>query len=561
MRERLERLALGRAVLVTAFLGSAVAIDLTSVGDVSDPRNLSLLALIVLTYLMTIGYGAALRRQFPLHRLAYIQLLGDIGLATGLTLVTGGFESLFLFFFHLTIINAAIIIDRRAALIFAGITTAVMIYLATITTGWLPNPLIDLPLREATPTELFYQVSINSVAGFLIALLAGQLSARLGRAARELARRQSDIADLRALNQHILASLSSGLLTVDRDGTIIFFNSAAEQITGLDADDALGRPLEELFPHIADRAASHQHQSEASSDSISRLESPYQRPDGQSLHLGFSLSPLRNSSGEQIGRIIIFQDLSDIKDMEARMKRSERLAAVGELSAAIAHEIRNPLASISGSVEMLDQKMDSEDDQTLMKIIVREVDRLNLLISDFLDYSQPGAIDTDEQPILPILNDVVQLFRHSREFEDLQIDVEPTPDGEAIVDIDAEAIRQVYWNLLRNAAHAMEDCPGHKICLDARISDDRSTIIFGVEDDGTGVEEQAKARLFEPFFTTRDSGTGLGLATTYRLLEEQGGTIDVVEPRTLGGARFEFQLPLVEIRSTATAEAGSPQGS
>lgn len=550
MRERLERLALGRAVLVTAFLGSAVAVDATSVADVSDARNLTLLGLIVFTYLLTIGYAAALRREVSPTRLAYAQLLGDMALATGLTLVTGGFDSLFLFFFHLTIINAAIIIDRRAALFFAGLTAVALCYLATITAGWLPNPLIEIPLRDMAASEILYQISINSVAGLLIALLAGQLSARLGQAARELARRQSDIADLRALNRHILSSLSSGLLTVDNEGTIIFFNRAAEEITALQEDQVLGRPLEQLFPTFADHAS----QSDASATHESpRMESVYERPDGESLHLGFSIAPLRDSGDQRIGRIIIFQDLSDIKAMEARMKRSERLAAVGELSAAIAHEIRNPLASISGSVEMLDEQSDSEEEQMLMRIVVREVDRLNHLITDFLDYSQPGAIKTSTQSIFPILRDVVQLFRHSQEFEDLTIEVGPLPDDQPIVDIDAECIRQIYWNLLRNAAHAMEDLEGHHIQLDARIADDGATITFGVEDDGTGVDPQHRDRLFEPFFTTRDSGTGLGLATTHRLLEEMNGTIDVVEPHQLGGARFEFQLPLVEL---APAEAG-----
>ena len=542
-RERLKGLMLVRIVLVTAFLGSAVAVDINTFAALSEPRNVTLIALIVVTYLATIGYGVALAKQISPRRLAYLQLLGDLAITTILTLVTGGFDSLFLFFFHLTIINAAIVSGYRAALLVAGLTAVCMTYFAAITLGWLPHPVLDTELAAVPTSSVLYEVLVNSFAGVLIALLAGRLAKRLGRATVQLRRQQTDIADLQALNENILSSISSGLLTVDRDGVIIFFNRAAAEITGLDADEVLGRPLERLFPGLAEASARHD-----VGDSPPRLESTFQRPDGTELFLGFSISPLQNSAEEITGRIIIFQDLSEIKELQERMQRSERMAAIGELSAAIAHEIRNPLASISGSVEMLDTEDDlSEDNRMLMEIIVREVDRLDHLIGDFLQYSQPRALETEHHELIPIIEEILQLFGAQSGEQQVEAQIRHRPPSSPVVDIDAESFRQILWNLLNNAVDALDDVQREQpeIIVDVElIGDDQ--LVVAVEDDGSGLNEEIEERIFDPFFTTKEEGSGLGLATTYRLLEQQQGAIETAEPTTLGGARFKITLPVVE---------------
>ena len=531
-----------RIVLVTAFLGSTVALDATAFAELSEPRNATLVGLVVATYVLTIGYAAALSSNLATSALANIQLGGDLLITTVLALVTGGFDSIFLFFFHLTIINAAIVVGQRAAIVVAALTALCMIYFATITLGWLPHPILTADLTEPAPLDIAYEVLVNSFAGFLVAVLSGQLAARLGRANIALQREKSNVAELRALNRNILSSISSGLLTIDDDGLIIFFNRAAEEITGLESSRVLGHPLEQLFPQLAAIAADHD-----PDDPDPRLESVYARHDGDEVYLGFSLSPLQNRDRHRIGQIIIFQDLSDIKEMEARMKRSERLAAIGELSAAIAHEIRNPLASISGSVEMLDGNGDDDDDRLLMDIIVREVDRLDHLIGDFLEYSRPRKLQTSPHDAIPVIREVIRLFRHQADRSDIAVDFPGQHDYHPIVDIDPESFRQILWNLLKNAADALRSRPRDRrlIRIDVELTDD-DRAVFSVEDDGSGIDEEHRTRIFEPFFTTRDNGTGLGLAITYRLLESQNGQIEVTEPHRLRGARFEISLPLVD---------------
>ncbi|TXD38176.1 PAS domain-containing protein [Lujinxingia vulgaris] len=542
-RDRLKGLLVFRVVLVTLFLGSAVALDVRTFASASEPRNLTLLGLIVGTYVLTIGHALALRQKLKTQTLAWAQILGDLGVTTILALVSGGFDSLFLFFFHLTIINAAIVLGRLGGLVASGITVLSLSYLALISAGALPHPILSEPPALRAWGTVAYEVIVNSVGGIMIAVLAGHLAERLGEATEALERRDIDLQELRALNEHILSSLSSGLLTVDGRGNVIFMNRAAEEITAWTSEQVLGRALSDLFPNLANAALG------PSPNKDPRLESTFIRPDGREVHLGFSVSPLRNSESREVGRIIIFQDLSDIRKLEEQMKRSERLAAVGQLSAAIAHEIRNPLASISGSVEMLraDESIDAEN-EILMDIVLREVDRLNALITDFLAYCQPRPLRTERRDLRELLDELLHLYRSQAERDRIQLDVDlVTGPGPVEAMIDAEALRQILWNLLINAGDAVRGLPAEdrQVRVELRPSalSSQPAWLIAIEDSGAGVAQDLRDRIFEPFFTTKDHGTGLGLATNFRLAESHGGRISVEAPAHLKGARFELVLP------------------
>lgn len=534
-----------RVVLVTTFLGSALLVDARGFTEFSDTRNYTLVALIVGTYLLTIFHGLGLRKNLKTQTLAAAQIAGDLFITTLLVLATGGFDSLYLFFFHLTIINAAVVAGPRGAAYTAGATALAMIYFATITLGWVPHPILNLELGHVGPIGLTYEVAINSLAGALIAFLAGQLAERLGEATEELEQHKTDILDLKALNDNILASLSSGLLTVDLEGKIIFFNRAAEEITGLTSGQVLGQNLATLFPNLASASSTHK----ISISHEPRLESVFTRPEGTRIYLGFSVSSLRDGQGNKSGKIIIFQDLSEIRKLEAQMKRSEKLAAVGELSASIAHEIRNPLASISGSVEMLRADLDEEsspdEKALLMTIILREVDRLNLLITDFLAYSQPQKLNRRPTNLITITQEILQLFRVQADLLNIKTTLESDPEVQVLVD--PESLRQILWNLLKNASEAFTDKEtAHREILVQIYGDPRENWgILAVEDSGPGVPTSKQDQIFQPFFTTKESGTGLGLATIFRLIEEQKGLLLLEKPQTLAGARFEVRLPLV----------------
>ena len=309
-----------------------------------------------------------------------------------------------------------------------------------------------------------------------------------------------------------------------------------------------------------------------------RLEGTYTHPDGELLYLGFSVSALRNAAGDLTGQIIIFQDLSQIKALEEQAKLSERMAAIGHLSAAIAHEIRNPLASISGSVEMLQALATlSEDEGALMGIILREVERLNELISQFLEYSRPRKLTPTPIDIEELVCESLQLFRHSHMDILVALEIDDALEG-AEIHLDREAMSQVIWNLLNNAADAMverhastessdrlpniplqlpmstpiqspsevEDVDPALPRIDVTLSrgeKNKDALVIAVEDNGPGIPPEIADRLFEPFFTTKEKGTGLGLATIFRLIEDHGGHISLMPPQRLKGARFIIELP------------------
>lgn len=545
LRERLEGLLAFRAVIVTVLLGSSLAVDVHALSSLSNPKNLTLLSLIVGTYLLTILYAVGLRYVSNLSALAYLQIAGDTLLTAILVTATGGLDSLFVFLFYLNIINAAVVTGRKAAAAAATAAAGVFVFLALA--AW---EVIDLPGLEAARTarslgDILYEVGINSVAAYMVAVLAGYLADRLGEVTGELERQQSNVQELRALNSNILASLNSGLLTVDSGGAVIFFNRAAEVITGRSSEQVYGQRLDDVFPSLAGRLAQEKTDAtQASLNGESRLESPYRRPDGEQVYLGFSVSALRNSQNEVAGRIVIFQDLSEVKKLEREKKRSERLAAVGQLAAAIAHEIRNPLASISGSVEMLESISNlDEDDATLMRIIVREVDRLNTLITSFLEYSRPRPLDRSPSDLLELVRELLDLFNNRPAAQRVPVELH-VADGldAAPAHVDREALRQVMWNLLNNACEAMQSHEGdERIWISLTRNDDFWLLV--VEDNGPGISADVAERIFEPFFTTKETGTGLGLATIHRLVEQHDGKIHVGRAEHLSGARFEVELP------------------
>lgn len=572
MENRLKGLMAFRVVLVTLLLGGTLAIDVRTLSSLSDPRNVGLLGLIVLTYLLTIIYALSSEQLERLEGLAIFQLASDMVLTGGLVLLTGGLDSVFIFLFYVNIINTAIVAGRVPALWAAGSTALIQAALGLLTLAQLDHPLLDLSDGVRPMLPLSFEVGVNSAAAFLIALLAGHLSQRLGEISGELARKQIDLRKLRTLTQNILASLKSGLLTVDEEGQVIFLNQAATAITDIDAADIYGHPLGEAFPAFADalerRADSpHAIQSDTALElDLSRdlrFECCYEGGDGDPIYLGFSISELHNRDDEAFGHIIVFQDLTEVKKLEAKNKRAERMAAVGKLAASIAHEVRNPLASISGSVEMLHSVADlDDDDRALMNIILREVDRLDLLISEFLDYSRPSTMNFEPADLPGLVDDVLELFEKRK--DTVHIDFQP-PDAPLPSDwrvgIDREGIRQVLWNLLVNAEHALREHRVQDPTIRLRLeycADEQRPYHLIVDDNGPGIPDAQRERIFEPFFTTREDGSGLGLATTHRLVREHSGSISVADSPELGGARFRVRLhkrpPLTHSLGEANSE-------
>src|SRR5437588_10184568 len=362
----------------------------------------------------------------------------------------------------------------------------------------------------ATPwssSRLYLNMATNFAGFYATALLTSYLSEKLQKTAQNLA-------VLRALNENVVESIPSGLITLSPDGVGTFINPAGRAI--LQRDDALLFTEEEW----------HQVREELATGSVVRNETEV---NGRSI--GYAVTPLNTIEGAPAGYTVIFQDLTEMKKLESELRLKDRMAAVGELSAGIAHEIRNPLAAIAGSVQVL-KKSDalSPQEQRLMSIILKESERLNKSIADFLRFVKPQEKRPAEFDIAASLAETLDLLRNSAEITaNHAIEDEIVPPSYTIVG-DSDQIRQVFWNIARNALQAMPN--GGTLRVTTAAAADRYNITF--TDNGRGMNDADQRRLFQPFRTNFPTGTGLGMAISYRIVQEHGGRIEVASHEGAG---------------------------
>jgi two-component system, NtrC family, sensor histidine kinase PilS len=338
-----------------------------------------------------------------------------------------------------------------------------------------------------------------------------------------------DYSELAQLNSAIVAHSDSGLLTTTEAGRIRVFNPYAEAIVGRSQSDVYDKPIESVFPQLSESFY-------LNCDSISH-EFDYQTSDGTVMTLGYRIDTLNDSNGTLAGYIVNFRDITNIRRMEAALKKADRLAALGELSARMAHEIRNPLAALCGSVQLLSSATDIQGHDTrLLAIVTREAERLNALISEFLMYARPATPQLDKIILQEFIEEEFLFLAHDPRF--VSISLQNLVPKSAVVTVDPNQLHQVIINIMQNAAEAMPD--GGEILVEYACTPEAASI--SITDNGTGITEEAIQHLFEPFWTTKPSGTGLGLAISYRIIETHGGTLTVESPPA-GGCRFIVTLP------------------
>jgi two-component system sensor histidine kinase PilS (NtrC family) len=495
-----------RLIVVTLLLGSFYIFKI-GYDKLSHPAYFS--PLIASLYFLTIIYAIMMRvikktPQFVLF--VYIQIAIDIIAETVLIYMTGGIESMFSFMFLLSIISAAIVLNRRACYIIAT--------LGSLCYGLLVDfqfyKVLQVPTGLVfTDKDYFYNIFANISAFYLIAFLSGYLSEKLHSATKSLEERDSVLSDLKAFSKYVIESMPSGIFTTDLSRRIITFNTSAQVITKLHSTDVVGKNPEDIFPFLQDI--------EEFSD---RIEGEIRR-NGTTVPVGMRLSRLMDGSGNSIGLIGVFQDLTELKEMEAEVKRKEKWAFIGELSASIAHELRNPLASLKGSVEMLRENQVSPDHaDRLMNIALSEMDRLNGIITDFLMYAKPQELQIEPFDVHQSLREIVTLIQ-SRDSNGKQVILSTGLDGSEIITGDPKQLRQVFWNLSLNAIDAVEDSGKLEIYTEKR----ENSIVIVFRDNGAGISQRDIEKIYYPFFTTKDSGTGLGLSTASKIVEEHGGKI------------------------------------
>ncbi len=514
-----------RVIVVTLLLGSFYIFKIGH-ATLSNPAHFSYFTASL--YFLTIIYALILRSiRKPAHFIffAYTQIVIDIIAETILIYLTGGIASMFSFMFPLSIISAAIILNRRACYIMATLSSIFYGILIDLQYFKIINLTTSLIFTEK---DFFYNIFAHMTAFYLIAFLSGVLSAKLHKVTMSLEERDTVLSDLKAFSKYVIESMPSGVFTTGLDRNIVTFNTSAQLITKLSHDDVAGKKPEDIFPFI-----------DHSNGPSERIEGEI-RIDRKNVPIGMRLSNLKDASGNSIGMIGVFQDLTKLKAMEAEVKRKEKWAVIGELSASIAHELRNPLAALKGSVEMLKEKKVSEEHaDRLMNIALSEMDRLNDIVTNFLLYARPQKLNKKPFDLHRTLGEVVTLLKNS-ETDNKHVTISANLEGDELITGDTGQLRQVFWNLGLNAMDAISD----KGTVGIHTQKENNSINIIFKDSGSGISKGNIDKIFYPFYTTKDSGTGLGLAIALKIVEDHGGKIKVHSDGSGMGTTFKVILPL-----------------
>ncbi len=536
IKVRLKWLMAFRVVVVTLLLGLSITFQIAK-----NELVFAYYALIVFTYAITIIYAVTLRHlstPLALRHFAYVQIGVDLLLETFLVARTEGISSPFTTLYVITVSFASLILQRRGGLatagvsaILFGIVTNVQLYELRSIVEWLqPSGLSRAQTLQA--------YGVHSLAVLAVGFLSGTLAEQLKRADQSRVETEQGLSRLQVFHENVVESIPSGVFTTDAGGRLTWLNRAALDMTGYALEAVLHRPWWEVFDDRRDHVAL---------EMPASFEVACVRADGSRLVLGMTLSHL-TEGGAHVGLVGVFKDLTQVRDLEEEMRRREWFARIGEMSAGMAHEIRNPLGGMAGALQMLRKEptLDAENVR-LMDIATREATRLNTIVTEFLRYSRPPDLNLKECDLRELVNDTAALIRHDGQLQASQ-QVTVRHDGTLpVVQADPDKMKQVFWNLAANALQAMPSGGTLTISTICRrvISGKRSGDVVEVllEDTGIGIKPADLNKIFFPFFTTKQHGSGLGLATAQRIVDQHGGWIRV-ESEEGKGARFAVCLPV-----------------
>ncbi len=533
---RLRWLMFFRVVIATLLLSVATFIRIKETGSSLQIALAPLYSIIVLTYLLSFAclFISQIIKNIRLN--IYIQSFSDILLITWLVYVTGGIESIYSVFYPLVIIYTVLFLAGRGGLISASVGSIFYGLLLDLEYYGLVQPvhLSDYDYNYSAG-YVFSRIFIHIISFYIIALLTSFVARQEKVASDLLAEKESEFDQLDLLHKNIIESVSTGILTVDLNGNIKSFNRGAEKITGFLRSEVISKKIDDVFPILS---------SMLNEESQWKPKSRFEVADlGKTLGCSFSI--LVDGNREKIGNTLIFQDLTVIKKMEGQIEKNKKLAFVGEMAANLAHEIRNPLAAISGPIQMLskDIRLD-ETDRKLMEIVLRGKDQLEGFVKDFLLLSRPKQSERKNINVKVIINDLLESLCFSSDWcENIEV-IKNLCNQTHIYGNKAE-IRQVIWNLILNAIQSMPD--GGRLEIETThnfpltngkssslskgdkrgFSDREEYLEIHISDNGCGIEEKSQDKVLEPFYTTKESGTGLGLAIVNRIVENHMGKIRI----------------------------------
>jgi two-component system sensor histidine kinase PilS (NtrC family) len=538
---------LNRARLITAAVALAVGGLLRQAGAFPypfGPFGLAVLAAVVACAILPLAH-ALIRDVRGFGRL---QLALDVALVSAIVAASGGPQSIFVPLYVLAVLAASFVLPRAGALAVAGLSSA---FYVAVVLG--PTALASLGgvSGRGTTTDEALAACLNAAVFLVVGFVTSSLAGRNRESQADLDANRKSLSDLQAYRDLIFESVGSGLVGVDPRGHVTAFNRAAESITGFRSADALGQPWSAIFGSGVDLDEIRETTNEDESPPR-RYEFPLRRQDGRLIPVGISFWSLRAGNGEVAGLIGVCQDLSAIKQMEQRMRQADRLATVGRLSANMAHEIRNPVASISGAVEALAKDLPPDDGRNrLVEIVLRESERLDHIVGSFLDYARPAPLTPIDVDLAQMLDEVLLVIEHRSLPANLKIVREYAESLPARVD--PQQMRQAIWNLCLNAVQAMPDGGEMRVGGQALGESDREQIQVWVADSGHGIADADLPHIFEPFYSTKAGG--IGLALVYRVLQDHRG---LIEAHSRPGDGTTFTLTLPAAREPQNAVLSSP---
>jgi len=519
------RLALAGLLLVT--------IPLTAT-DFAPVSHTHVLALALLATAVT-SAAVLLRRAVPqpLRVAGFLSML-DVALITAVVAATGGPRSIYPFLYVLSVTGACVLLSRQSALAVAA-TASLLYSLLVFGRTIFPIAYVFEPAQEASALEVV-TMFLNAATFLVVAIVAGGVADRYRAAHRELATRERDLRDLEAFRDLVFDCVGTGLVVLDGGHRVTAFNRAAAEMTGRGASGLLGAAWSDVAGDTIDLDEVSRALGDVPARSLKR-ETIVLRPDGERVPLLVTLSRLRSADGAPLGLVAACEDLSAIRGMEARVRQADRLASLGRMSANIAHEIRNPLASMTGAIEALTGAagLGPDERQKLTEIVLRESARLNGIVGDFLAYARPSPLARARVDVAALLEDVLLLLEHRP--RPVNVKVVRAIEAPLEAEVDPNALRQAVWNLCLNAIDAMP--AGGELTVTAMAAG--PTFELSITDTGEGIPVSEVGQIFEPFFSTKSEGSGLGLALVDRVVRDHAGDVDV---RTSVGAGTTVTLTL-----------------
>lgn len=479
---------------------------------------------LVPVFLLNTGY-LVFFEKINAHRIWGVGLFGlDAVVFSLLIHFTGAQGSLFFLLFLINIVLAGFLFSRWTVFsltFWSSITYGACLFFETSFTG-----------------QAFYvNLLFNNAALLAVAGLSSLLSDQFSFLGEKIQQSEKKIEVLEDLNSLIVGNIGSGLVTLNDNLKIVTSNSAASEI--LQDTNLIGQSLSSIFPQVFQNIQSEK--VSKTKGSTQRFEVAYDVDSDRQIVLETIISPLVDNDDNYHGFLILFQDLTELKQMEKQVRQQDKLAAVGQLAAGIAHEIRNPLASISGSIQLLVASPESlkDEDLKLMRIVLREIDRLNGLITEFLEFVRPDVQATESVMVGSVLQEVLEMVRFNK---GLPQDVEQKVNLASKMPIlgHRDKLKQAFLNIVINAYQAMTDT-NEKI-LNIQVYDESNSLKVVISDTGCGMDEKTLNRMFEPFLTTKPKGTGLGLAITHKVLESHGAKI-WVDSKQGKGTDFYIEFP------------------